>query len=166
MLKRTIVATFIATVLASASFAAADHTDPNADSTRCDTWKRDGHTGGHNHDAGSDIALGDPAGTVIHAQSGHYVADNDHGYLEVVGGQSYRGPDPDDNDFPGQGGYVQGELDPAGGPGDVDFNAAFFGPNVDAPPTDGDVGGWAQESYLHLCVSAADTKVEQESREP
>ena len=166
MLKRAIIATVVAAVLGTTPFAGADHTDPNADPGRCDTWKRDGHTGGHGHDSGSDVALGDPAGTVLHAQSGHYVADNDHGYAEVVGGQSYRGPDDDGNDFPGQGGYVQGEIDPAGAPGDVDYRASFFGPNADAPPTDGDVAGWAQESYLEVCVNAAGTQVEQESREP
>ncbi|HVL32375.1 MAG TPA: hypothetical protein VM600_02215 [Actinomycetota bacterium] len=166
---------FLALILTLAALVAAPaaaHDDQSPDAQRCDTWYRQGHTAtptskdDHHHASSSDIALNDPAGTVIHAHSGHYVLRNRYGYVTVVGGGSYRGPGPDGSPFPGQGGFVQGEVDPGSGLPDADFNVAAFGPDADHPPTGGDVAGWARASYARGCVDAAGTRAEHESRKP
>jgi hypothetical protein len=167
---KRVVAAFAVAVIAGASAGAFAHEDPNSETKaqRCDTWARNNHPGGHEHDSTSDVNLGDPLGTEIHQQSGHYVLRSAPGYAEVVGGQSYRGPDPDGNEFPGQGGYVQGEVDPVAGAPDADFNAAYFGPDADHPPAADPtaIQNWADGQYGHVCVSVANNKVEQETREP
>jgi hypothetical protein len=181
MVKRLFLACCILSVLGAASLAGA-HGDDTADTTKCDTWWRSGHGTGtsqqnypsHHHTHSSDTALGDPAHTVVHGQSGHYVVRNDLGYVEVVGGQSYRGPDPQGNSFPGQGGYVQGEVDAPNNPAlgsnnhDVDFFAAVFGPDVDQPPAadPAAIQDWAQGTYAKGCVDVAGQHQEQQSREP
>lgn len=152
------------------------------ETSRCDSWYRSGHftdanadgkpdepyNGSHHHTSGSDINdLRPVANTEIHGQSGHYVVRNDYGYLEVVGGQSYKGPNPQGKFFPGQGGYVQGEIDPGSSAPDADFNAAFFGPKTEAPPSDPNgVVPWVNGSYVKVCADSAGNRVEQQSRTP
>lgn len=173
-MKRRILAAAALTAIALSSGGAFAHDDHNADARKCDSWWRRGHGTGnqnqnypsHEHQSSSDINAGDPAGTSVHGQSGHYVVRNDYGYVEVVGGQSYRGPDPQNHSFPGQGGYVQGEIDVAPGVPDVDFFAGVFGPDDgDIPP--GDPVQWAVlDAYAKGCVNVAGQQVEQQSREP
>ena len=173
-MKHRILAAAAVTAIALSAGGAFAHEDHNADPQRCDRWWRSGHGTGqnngnypsHEHGSSSDVAAGDPANSTFHGQSGHYVVRNDYGYVEVVGGQSYRGPDPQGNSFPGQGGYVQGEIDPAEGAPDVDFFAAFFGPDDGQIPP-GDPVQWALlDAYGKGCVNVAGTQVEQQTREP
>ena len=173
-MKPRILAAAVLATIAFASAGAMAHPDPNADPQRCDRWWRPGHGTGtgnnnypsHEHQSSSDVVVGDPAGTRIHGQSGHYVVRNQYGYVEVVGGQSYRGPDPQGNSFPGQGGYVQGEVDVAEGAPDVDFFAATFGPDDGQIPPDDPVQWAVFDGYTKGCVNVAGQQVEQQSREP
>lgn len=179
MKTRLMLVACIAVALGS-SAATAQHGEPNNDSTRCDTWYRQGHEwpppppgkpppkDSHGHESGSDVKVGDPAHTVIHGQSGHYVVRNDYGYVEVVGGQAYRGPDPNGNSFPGQGGYVQGEIDVAPGVPDADYNVAFFGPDFDHLPAadPAAIRAWAEGTYGRVCVNAGGNQQEIETRRP
>lgn len=140
---------FVALGIAQGAGAAPNqHKDDTAETNaqRCDTWARDVDDHGLNdHDADNDGAsydhtdgsdIEDVPGVEVHSHSGHHVARHESGYVEVVGGQSYHGPYPHGN----QGGYVQGEVDPAdadndpdeSGP-DADFHANFFGPNLSDP---------------------------------
>jgi len=164
MRTRIAAAGMIVFIALASAVGAGAHDDPSPDSQRCDTWARaTGHPGGHEHPHGSDI---DAGAAEVHAVSGHYVVRSGPAYVEIVGGQSYRGPDPSGNDFPGQGGFVQAEVDAGNGTPDADLNVAFFGPDADHPPTNGDVAGWAQGSYAKGCVNAAGQQVEQQSRNP
>lgn len=174
MTKRMIGAAFLIVAMAAMGSASA-HDDSSSDSSRCDTRTRYGHNnagntdqpGTHEHDSSSDVPLA--GGYEVHQQSGHYVVRGPAGYVEVIGGGSYRGDPasaPGNFTFPGQGGLVQGEVDPGSGAPDADFNVSFFGPNADAAPTAiaADPAGWAQASYLSGCVNVAGTQVSQQSR--
>lgn len=167
MAKRLILASLIIAVLGAVPFAQA-HND-SADPKRCDNWYRDGHEApagsrdDHHHTSTSDVKPGDPANTSVHGQSGHYVVRNNYGYVEVVGGQSYKGPNPQGKSFPGQGGFVQGEVDPGSGAPDADFNAAAFGPDTSHPAAD---PNWATGTYARGCANAAGNQAEQQSRNP
>lgn len=161
--KRFLLLAAVAVAIASPAVVRA-HGDPNADPTSCDTWQRTGHA--HDHPSSSDIPV--PVnGGVIYSHTGHHGVRTNSGYVEVVGGGAYRGPDPDGNFFPGQGGYIQGEIDTGAGRPDVDFNVAYFGPNVDDPPSNaGEVSPWVNGQYGKVCVNVAGTQVERETRAP
>lgn len=174
MTKRLVLTACVALALGAAPFALA-HDDESKDTQRCDTWSRPTHTpdeetpDSHHHTSGSDVVPpGEPAGTRGHGHSGHYYVRNDYGYVEVVGGQAYRGPDPDGNDFPGQGGYVQGEVDPGSGAPDGDFNLAFFGPDFDHLPAadPAAIQAWVNGTYGKLCLNAGGQQQEAETRDP
>lgn len=170
----------VAIVLGVAPIAGA-HNEYNGKegTSRCDSWYRPGHDtgtdgkpkdqykGSHEHESTSDINdLRPVANTEIHQQSGHYVVRNNYGYIEVVGGGTYKGPTPQGKYLPGQGGYVQGEIDPASG-FDVEFLAAFFGPKTEAPPSGPEgVVPFVTGSYGKACVDSSGHKVEQQTRTP
>lgn len=168
---RLLVAAGLAAALVAGSAPA--HQDPNSDpdtgtNRRCDTWYRPNHgTGDAEDNAGYDENTGqdnpgshhDTAGSDIgpvHSQQGHHLVRDQAGYVEVVGGQGYDGPDNQ-----GQGGYVQGELDPGSGAPDVDFHFNFFGPDIDrlpaADPTA--IQNWALAQDAFVCVNAANSRV-------
>lgn len=182
MRKRLIIGFCVAAVLGAVPTAYAHKEHAGKEIGRCDSWYRSGHftdgnndgkpdenyNGSHHHTSGSDINdLRPVANTEIHGQSGHYVVRNDYGYVEVVGGQSYKGPNPSGKFFPGQGGYVQGEVDPGNGAPDADFGAFFFGPKTEAPPSSPDqVVPFVNGSYAKACVDTSGQRVEQQSRTP
>lgn len=183
MRKRFLIGTAVAVVLGVIPAANAHQEHAGKEATaRCDSWYRQGHfadanndgkpdepyNGSHHHKSSSDINdLNAVAHTEIHGQSGHYVVRNDYGYVEVVGGQSYKGPSPQSKFFPGQGGYVQGEIDVANGAPDAEFFAAAFGPKTETPPTDPNgVVPWVNGSYAKACVDASGQRAEQQTRTP
>lgn len=181
MKKRFSIIACVAIVLGVAPIASAHKESSGKEVTRCDSWYRPGHdtgtdgkptnpyNGSHEHKSGSDINnLSPVANTTIHGQSGHYVVRNDYGYVEVVGGQSYKGPSPAGKYAPGQGGYVQGEIDAGNGTPDPEFFVAGFGPKTEAPPSDPNgVAPWVNGTYAKACVyDGSSTRVEQQSRTP
>lgn len=108
----------VAVLLVASAPAAWAHRDDTADpSTRCDkSAARGGHDGAAKP---GDLVIPLPNGWEVWAPGGHYVLRGADGYVEVVGGQGY-------NRNGNQGGYVQGEYDPAGPGPDVDFHANAF----------------------------------------
>lgn len=145
MSSRRLMAMIAVAAIAFSGGSAFAHRDKNTESNaqRCDTWYRDGtapddtpYDDNHNGatwDNGPATSVGDPAQTQVVNEGGHYVVRNDHGYVEVVGGQDYRRPLGDPNGA--RGGYVQGEIDPVNPTnpnqalvpgGDADFHASTF----------------------------------------
>ena len=167
-----VLLTLVVIAIALATGPAPAHDDPTVDDARCDTWYRTGHQpdprvkDSHEHRSSSDIHVESERNTHFHGQSGHYVVRNDLGYIEIVGGQAYRGPAPSGENFPGQGGFVQGEVDLGPNTPDADFNLAFFGPDFDHLPEPEDAVAWATASYARACIDAAGHHAEQHSREP
>ncbi|HEX9695269.1 MAG TPA: hypothetical protein VGB64_03030 [Actinomycetota bacterium] len=162
-MKKIALAAVAAVLALSVAQGASAHRDPTPDSSnRCDTWWRNGHTtspgSSHEHTASADIN----AGVVyVHQHGGHYVVRNEYAYVEVVGGQGYRGPSPSGQTYPGQGGIVQGEIDPGMGIPDVDFHGNVFGPDVDHPPAadPAAIQSWANGYNYLACVNAANSKI-------
>lgn len=145
MVSKRLVALAAAAAIAFSGGSAFAHRDKNTETNtqRCDQWYRDGtgpddtpyddNGNRQTWDDGPATSLNDPANTQVVNESGHYVVRNDHGYVEVVGGQDYRRPLGDPNGA--RGGYVQGEIDPVNPQnpnqalvpgGDVDFHASTF----------------------------------------
>jgi hypothetical protein len=140
MSKRLLALMVMLLVFAGGS-ALADHRDTHPDDAqRCDTWWRDGYDPDNDHNTHEAPGTSTPTqagpvgpdNTAIIAEGGHYVVNSDSFYVEVVGGQGYARPD---NSNGSRGGWVQGEVDIAGAPTDVDFIAGtFLGPGG-ADPT-------------------------------
>lgn len=158
MSKRLVALTMLVLVFAGGS-ALADHHDPHGDTSanRCDTWWRaDGYDpdGDHNTHEGpgtstpTEITIGGPDNTAIISEGGHYVINSNSFYVEVVGGQGYARPI---NGNGSRGGWVQGEVDIAGTPADVDFLAGTFAGPGGANPT---------YSEADLCLSVADQRID------
>lgn len=165
MLARIALAVCLAGVLATTA-ATANHDDSTDGATRCDRWWRISHTesstdrDSHDHQASSDIEIA--PGVTFHGHSGHYVVRSNAGYVEVVGGNAYRGPAPDGEVSDGQGGYVQGEVDAGSGTPDADFHADAFGPDDrQVPPSD--PAAWLLASHGGACVNAAGQRVAHET---
>jgi hypothetical protein len=158
MSKRLLALTVMLLVLVGGN-ALAHHKDTHPDdSKRCDSWWRDGYGSPSNpndhdtHDnAGTPeptyVTVGGPDNTMILAEGGHYVIYGDSGYIEVVGGQSYARPN---NSNGSRGGWVQGEIDIAGAPTDVDFLVGSFLGAGGTDPT------YAEKD---ACVNANNTRV-------
>jgi hypothetical protein len=145
MISRRLVALFAVAAIALSGGGAFAHKDknPETNAQRCDRWYRDGtgtddtpyddNHNGQTWDDGPATSANDPANTQIVNEGGHYVVRNDHGYVEVVGGQDYRRPLG--NPEGARGGYVQGEIDPVNPTspntalvpgGDADFHVSTF----------------------------------------
>lgn len=165
MQPRVLIATLVVAAATSGT-ATANHDDSGDGTTRCDRWWRMSHTetatdkDSHDHEASSDVEVA--PGVVLHGHSGHYVVRTDAGYVEVVGGNAYRGPDPEGADSEGQGGYVQGEVDAGSGTPDADFHANAFGPDDrQVPPSD--PAAWLLASHGGACGNVAGRRVAQET---
>ncbi|HVL91008.1 MAG TPA: hypothetical protein VM841_12315 [Actinomycetota bacterium] len=163
MIKKLALAAVAASIALSGAQGAFAHRDTTPDTgNRCDTWSRPGHGTGdsHHHTGSADINGGV---VFVHQHGGHYVVRNDNAYVEVVGGQGYRGPSPTGQMNPGQGGYVQGEADLgiAGVP-DADFHANVFSPDADHPPalTPQAVQTWANGYNYLACLNVANSRIE------
>lgn len=163
MTRKMALAAVAAIMALAVAQGASAHRDPTPDQNRCDTWSRPGHTTGpgtsHDHtNPSSDQNLG---AAYVHNHGGHYVVRGDTFYVEVVGGQGYHGPSPTGQMNPGQGGYVQGEIDPGSGAPDADFHANAFGPDADRPPAadPGAVQAWANGYNYLACLNVANSKL-------
>lgn len=162
MTRKFALAAIAAVLMLTVAQGASAHDDPNTDpGNRCDTWWRNGHTtspnDSHNHSGSADISAG---GVTFHNHGGHYVLRTNAAYVEVVGGQGYRGPSPSNQTNPGQGGYVQGEIDPVKNGPDADFHANTFAPDVDHPPSNpNNVAAWANGYNYLACVNVEDSRV-------
>jgi hypothetical protein len=156
MSKRLLALTVMLLVFSGGS-ALADHTDPHPDDAqRCDTWWRaDGYDGDNDHNTHEDPGTPEPTllgpvgpdNTAVIAEGGHYVVNSNSFYVEVVGGQGYARPI---NPTGSRGGWVQGEVDIAGAPADVDFfSGTFLGP------------GGADPTYAEkdLCLNVGNMRV-------
>jgi len=93
--------------------------------------------------------LGSAGLLYVHQHTGHYVVRNDYAYVEVVGGGGYSRPDA------GQGGYVQGEVDPVAGGPDADFHGNAFA-----------TGSGGTGHAEAVCLSVADQKVGDQGEQP
>lgn len=164
MTRKIALAAVFAVLALSVAQGAMAHRDPSPDSgNRCDTWWRNGHTTGpgtsHDHKYQTDV---DVAGVAnIHNHTGHYGVRSDVGYVEVIGGQGYRGPSPTGYTNPGQGGLVQGEIDAGNGTPDADFHANAFAPDVDHPPAldPAALQSWANGYNYLACVNVANSRL-------
>lgn len=163
MTRKLALAALAAIMALTVAQGASAHRDPTPDLNRCDTWSRPGHTTapGTSHedrDTSSDVNGG---AVYLHQHGGHYALRGEAFYVEVVGGQGYRGPSPSGQMNPGQGGYVQGEVDPGMGVPDADFHTAVFGPDVDHPPAANPaaVQTWANGYNYLACINVANQKL-------
>lgn len=162
MMKRIALAAVAAAIALSGAQGAIAHRDPSPDpGNRCDTWWRNGHGTGSSHEHTGSADISAPGVATFHNHGGHYVLRNDYGYVEVVGGQGYRGPSPTGQMNPGQGGFVQGEIDAGSGTPDVDFHTNTFAPDVDHPPaaTPTAIQSWANGYNYFACVNAANSRL-------